>query len=67
MNHIKSKAVEWAIQAVILSFSAGGAYFTLKNHETRITGLEVKDEKRVNKEDFENRIKSLEWRLNRGR
>ena len=55
----RGKFIEWTIQIVILAFYAGTAFFTLKNHETRLIRLEEREERHVLKEDFENRIKSI--------
>lgn len=63
----KQKYIEWAIQLIVLAFSAGGVYVTIRNHETRITRIEDHVSDYMLKHDFEERIKTIEWRLNRGR
>lgn len=62
-------AIKYAVAIGFWLFSVGGTYmatkYTLNDHEKRITKIEGTSF--VVKEDFENRIKSIEWRLNRGR
>lgn len=54
------------IQIAIWVFAAGGAYFMLKSHDTRITKLEDKSEKYALKEDVKESTKAL-WEALRRR
>ena len=64
-------AVKWSIGIGFWLFSMGGTYMMIKyrldSHEEKLKVISDKMDKFASKEDFENRIKSIEWRLNRSR
>lgn len=61
----KEKWLEWFVQGAVMAFSAGGAYFMLKDHDKRIEKVENKQEHCLTREDFSDYKREL--RLDRVR